>query len=545
MSRAAKFFLVLVLIGTSIPAAVCSGISESTIRTTEDWPVCIDPGVGNKFSDSIAIVNLYDSLVFPLPDGSVRPQLAVKWTVSPDGKTYTFTLRKGAKFHNGDPVTADDVEFSLQRLMKMGEGYAYLFTSIVKDTKVINPTTIQINLNKSFGPFLQSLVRLYILDKKVVLAHIEKGGQYGSLGDYGKKWLLTNDAGSGPYKVKELKMEEYLIGEKFDGFWQGWEADAPRTFKLSGATQPVTVRTAMNRRELEITDELQPLENYEMMKKMKGVEVAVLLNGHNLNLMLHTKKAPTDDVHFRRALAYCIDYDAVTTQIYPGSRVAQGPVPFSVPGHDATIKPFARDMEKAREELRQSKYFANLDQYPVEMTWCAEAAEEEKIALLFQANASELGIKVNITKKPFGSMIADAAKMETTPNASLVFVSPQYAEAGAMLTTRYSSSSCGTWEQMEWLQDKQIDALIEDSLTTLDKKARFAKYAAIQKKIADLCPTVWLFDQAEWRAYQAAYIDWPAAKRAKAGEISCPIMGYDEYFHDMKVYPAKHAELVK
>ena len=545
MSTTMRLFLAFILAVGITGTAFAVDTSESIIRTTEDWPVCIDPGVGNKFSDSIAICNLYDSLVFPMPDGSIRPQLATKWTMSSDGERYTFFLRKGVKFHNGDTLTAGDVEFSLKRLMTMGEGYAYLFTSTVKDVKALDSTTVQISLNKPFGPFTLSLVRLYILDKKVVLAHTDKGGEYGKLGDYGKKWLLTNDAGSGPYKVKELKMEEYLIGEKFDSFWQGWDPNAPKTFKLSGATEPVTVRTAVSRRELEITDELQPLENYQEMKKINGVEVATFFNGHNLNLMLNTKKAPTDDVHFRRALAYCIDYDTITSQIYPGSRSCEGPVPFCVPGHDASIKPFVRDMAKAKDELSQSKYSNSLDQYPIAMTWCAEAPEEEKVALLFQANASELGIKVDVTKKPFGSMIADAVKIDTTPNASIVFVSPQYAEAGAMLTTRYSSSSCGTWEQMEWLQNKQIDAQIEDSLTTLDRDARFAKYAVIQKEIVDLCPTIWLIDQAEWRAYQAAYIDWPAANLAKAGKIGTPIMGYDEYFHDMKVFPSKRAELMK
>ncbi|MGE5577158.1 MAG: ABC transporter substrate-binding protein [Syntrophothermus sp.] len=551
--KAKKLLIFMVAVGLIVTSLTVYAASkkvevkpeDSIIRVTEDWPTYIDPAVGSDFSDSIALVNLYDSLVFPQPDGTVKPQLATGWTVSPDGKTYTFNIRKGVKFHNGDELKASDVEFSLQRMLKIGEGYGYLFTSTVASVKATGDYKLEIKLKEPFGPFILSLVRLYVVNKKQVMEHIEKNGQYGEMGDYGKKWLLTHDAGSGPYKVKEMKMEEYLLAEKFDNFWKGWDPQAPRYFKESGSVEPVTVRTLVSRRELEITDELQPLENYDTMAKIPGIKIATFFNGHNLNMMLNTKKPPTDDIHFRKALSYILDYNTITTRIYPGSKPARGPVPFNLPGFDNTIKGYTRDVAKAREELAKSRYADKLDQYPVELTWCAEAPEEEKIALLFQANAAEIGIKVNITKKPFGSMIADAQKMETTPNASVVFVAPHYAEAGSMLSTRYHSSSAGTWEQMEWLQDKEIDKMIEDALATVDQAQRFAKYAKIQKKIVELAPTIWLFDQAERRAYQANYIVWPTAERASTGKIFTSVMGYDQYAHDMKVYPEKRAGLLQ
>lgn len=523
--------------GRSNKQAATSG--ESIIRMTEDWPVFLDPGVGSKFSDSIALANTYDTLVFPNPDGSVRPELANKWDILDNGLTYKFYLRNGVKFHNGDEVTAEDVAFSMNRLLKIGQGFAYLFTKYVNSATAPDKYTVIIKLNKPFGPFLSSLVRLYVLDKNQVMANAQKTGQYGDMGDYGTKWLLTHDAGSGPYMVTDVKTQEYVQWTKFDGFWAGWDPNAPKFIKLSGSVEPITVRTAMGRREQEITDELQPLENYKTMQKIPGVDVATFLNGHNLNMMLNTKKTPTDDVHFRKALAYCVDYNSITTNIYPGSAPSKGPVPANLPGHDPSIQSYTRDLDKAKAELQQSKYYGKLDQYPVELSWCAEAPEEEKVALLFQANAAELGIKVNITKKPFGSMMADAQKPDTTPNASLVFVAPDYAEAGSMLMSRYDSSSCGTWEQMEWLQDKNIDSMIEGALATTDQTQRFEKYAKAQEAIYDLCPTIWLFDQAEKRAYQKAYISWPTADRAVKGENSCVLMGYDEYAHDMKVFPEK------
>ena len=98
---------------------------------------------------------------------------------------------------------------------------------------------------------------------------------------------------------------------------------------------------------------------------------------------------------------------------------------------------------------------------------------------------------------------------------------------------------------MEWLQDDNLDKMIEDALSTIDTEERFAKYAAIQKYIVDLCPTIWLFDQAEMRAYQANYIYWPAAELAKSEEPSIAVLGYAMYARNMKVFPEKRQVLLK
>ncbi len=93
-------------------------------------------------------------------------------------------------------------------------------------------------------------------------------------------------------------------------------------------------------------------------------------------------------------------------------------------------------------------------------------------------------------------MVDNLAKTETTPNGAIIFVAPHYAEAGSMLESRYNSSSCGTWEQGEWLQNPEIDAMIEDAIATIDQKERFQKYYAIQEKIVELSPTIWILEQA-------------------------------------------------
>jgi peptide/nickel transport system substrate-binding protein len=261
--------------------------------------------------------------------------------------------------------------------------------------------------------------------------------------------------------------------------------------------------------------------------------------------MMHNRKPPTDDVHFRKALAYAIDYDAIANQIFPGARQAQGPVSFILPGHNPEVYQYRRDLEKAKEELAKSKYADKLDEYPVDLVWCAEVPDEEKVALLIQASAAELGIKVNVIKTPWMKIIEEVATPETTAHMYLIFVSPHYAEAGSMLQSKYHSSSCGTWEQTEWLQDPELDRMIEDAIATVDKEERFAKYRKIQEYIVELCPSLFLIDQPENYAYQDYYIDWTAAERAERGEKVNPVMGYNHYMMDIRVYPEKREELLK
>lgn len=538
--------LFLVLVASLVLILSFVGYTQQTptneevkvIRHTNSWPLYLDPAVGSDYASSIALCNLYDSLVFPTPDGSVKPWLAKSWEISEDGLTYTFELVPGVKFHNGDEVTADDVVFSLERVMTIGEGYGYLFTANVEGAEVLEKYKVQFNLKKTFGPFLGALVRLYILDKNQVMANIQDG-LYGEFGDYGKRWLVTHDAGSGPYQVKEMKTAEYLLMEKFNDYWAGWEnKDAPQYVKEIGTTEAITIRTLMSRGELEITDQWQTSENLAAIDQIPNTEVSSLFEGSVLNIMLNTKKPPTDDIHFRKALAYCIDYQQIIEKIFPGSRPS-GSIASSTPGYNPDLKTYTLDLVKAEEHLKQSPYYENLDQYPFELYWVSEVPDEEKVALMIQANAAKLGIKVNIVKVPWLSLIDVLAKLETTPTGAIIFVSPHYAEAGSMLESRYHSRSTGTWEQGEWLQDPEIDAMIEDAIASIDQKERFQKYYAIQEKIAELSPTLWIMEQAVKQAYRSDYVIFPAEELVKQGKPANPVMGYNFYYRDFKVFPEK------
>jgi len=539
MSKVIKVLLTSLCITGVLVSLGLTGAAGQSLRTTWAWPTYIDPAVGSDFSSSVALINLYDTLVYPDTKGDPQSNVAKSWETSADALTWTFHLRPGIKFHDGTELIAEDVKFSMDRLTTIGEGYGFLFVGKVT-TEAPDKYTVVFHLKEPFGPFLTTLFRLYIVNKNLVMANIEKPGPYGDMGEYGKQYLLTHDAGSGPYIVKEFPLEEYLLMIKNPNYWQPIDPYAPDEFRMIGTTQSITVRTMMSRRELEIADQWQSLEALAALDKIKGVDIAGYFPGTEFYYMMHTKMPPTDDIHFRKAMAWAMDYKTVVDMLFPGSIQSKGPVPQTLPGANPEVFQYHRDLDKAMEELKQSKYYGRLDEYPVTVHWCAEVPDEEKVALLFMSNMADIGIEVEVVKVPWMSMIEECAAIDTSPNIVTIFDSAHYPEAGSLIESRYKSESAATWEQNEWLLDLGLDAMIDNAVKTIDRTERFAKYAEIQRYIMDLCPTLFLFDQVEKHAYQADYVDWPAAR----GE-TIPIMGYNFAGRFIKVYPDKRAELLR
>lgn len=509
---------------------------EKILRMSVSGTPKIDPATGVDGGSLIAMVNLYDSLVYPKYDGTVEPSIAENWEVSQDNLTYTFQLRKGVKFHDGSELKASDVVFSIKRLLAIGEGNAYLYKDYIKESVAVDDYTLKITLNKPFGPFLITLPRIYIVSEKIVMENIDKSGPYGEFGDYGKNYLLTHDAGSGAYTVTDIQQQGYMQAAKFEDYWGGWEnTDAPKIIKLIDNTEASTIRTMIGNKELEIADEWQSTENINAMMKLSDVSLCIFSKCAVQNYMYNTKIAPTDDVNYRKALNCLFDYKTISEKILVDSPQAVGPVPVTIPGANTKLENYSYDINKAKEYLAKSKYANDLSQYPIEMTIISDVADAEKIALMFQSAAKQVGITVNISKAPWLSVQEQVSKVETTPNMISISVPANYFETGSILSSRYHSSSTGTWEQCEWLQDDEIDKMIDDALATTDKDERYAKYNIIQEKIVELAPTAWLVDNVQRHVYQSDCVYWPIAEEIKKGNIVTLPTGYPFDFKYFKL----------
>jgi peptide/nickel transport system substrate-binding protein len=498
-----------------------------------------DPAKGSDEASCAALVNLYDTLVFPTATGGLEPDLATSWTVAPDGLTYTFNLRQGVTFHNGDPLNASDVVFSMNRLIAMGQGFSYLFSPYIVSTNATSAYTVVFHLKKTFGPFLSAIVRLYVLDPKQVMGNVASG-PYGALGDYGSTWLLTHDAGSGPYSMTSANLEANMIFQEYANYWNGTLPNQPKTVQYIGISDPNTVKALFTSGSIQITDMWQPYQNIVALSQLKGAKMTIIPSTQEMYLMIDTQKPPTDDIYVREAMSYALNYSAVVTQIFPGTQLTAGPVPIPLPGHDPNIPQAQQNMTLAKQLIQQSKYYkaGTLGNYPVTYFWMTSVAPEQKLALEFASDMAQIGVKVNIVGTPWLTAVADLANETSSPNIVSIEDAASYFEVGSLLQSRYTTPAEGTWEQNEWLHNSTLDSIIYGAISTLNQTQRFQKYYTAQEQIYKQFPTIYAFDVTEVRAYYPSVVSWYPANGHETG-----LLGYDFYWRNVSFYPQAMASL--
>lgn len=535
------FIMILCTMGIVIGLTLVGiASSSSIIRYSSTFPIIIDPCVGASVQSVVAQVNIFDPLVSIDVDGNVIPHVAEKWDVSSDGLTYTFYIRPGIKFHDGSELTAEDVKFSMERMTTIGEGQAYIWMGKIKEIEIPDQYTVVFHLDNTFGPFLTSLINFYIMNKDLIMENIkEEETMYGDIGDYGKIYAADHDTGSGAYRIKEFQTTDYLLMEKNPDYFLEIDYDAPDEFKMIAQTQENTVKTLMSRREIEMTNIFMTVESLKFLSEIEGIEICSFPSSDMEYFAMNTKKPPLDDIHVRRALAWAFDYEE-GVKLYPESTQAIGPVSQTVPGSHSGAFQFHRNLEKAKEELKKSKYYDNFDEYPIDMVWFSSVTRE-KYSMLLMANAAEIGLDIDLSETTWSLLIENVQKPETTPSLFLIRVSPGFPEAISTLEAKYHSRNTGTWAQSEWLEDHTVDKMIDETIATVDRDQRYEKTREIIEYIIDLCPSIYVVETPNRSAYQAAYVDWPTANLGKgpAG------FQYEYRMRFIKIYPEKRDELLK
>jgi peptide/nickel transport system substrate-binding protein len=212
---------------TTLPAAAETPPNMLVIANRIDDITTIDPAQSFEFAGADVIRNIYGKLVNFDPmdlDAGYQPDLAESWEVSEDGRTITFTMRDGVFFHSGNPVTAEDAEFSLRRAVILNKTPSFILTQFgftpenVEETIVADGNTLTITTDKAYATsfVLNCLTATIgsIVDKQTVMANEVDG-------DMGNTWLATNSAGSGAYRLVGWKPNESVTLESNPDFYLG------------------------------------------------------------------------------------------------------------------------------------------------------------------------------------------------------------------------------------------------------------------------------------------------------------------------------------
>lgn len=494
MNKLLKPLAAALIAGTASLAAFSGQAAAETVLRLDEVPVGeLDPGKATDYADSILMFNVYDTLVLSKQGGpGVVPHLAESWET--DGKTYTFKLRQGVKFQSGNPLTAEDVVFSLNRMKTLGQGLSHLFAEVEK-AEAVDATTVKFTLAHPYSPFISALLRLPIVDKKVVMANLGQGD--GEMKDWGQAYLSTHAAGSGAYKVVSHNPQEETVMAKNADYFLGVPAKAPDTVRFRYGLEAATVRTLIAQGEHDISSQWLPPE---VLKSLAGQGAQLLTEGGGTGfyIKLNTTKKPFDDVNCRLAVVNAFDYGtaikmvAITDQVALGSP-ATGPLPVGMLGSLPASETFKRDVEAAKKHLADCKY--KPEDFTLELSWVGEVPLEERFALLMQANFAEIGIKSEVKKIPWALFSEQVTKPENTPNVSQVFINAVTGDPDTLLYNMYHSSAAGTWQSTEYLKDTKIDELLDKARTVTGDDERAALYVEAGKRLRELAPTIYAYDQ--------------------------------------------------
>src|SRR5499427_9362780 len=260
-----------------IPTAWAATPKDTVVFADQiDGLITFDPGEAYEISAQIFLSSVYDRLMRYEAEDMTKlvGGVAESWTVSPDAKTYTFKLRTNQKFESGAPVTADDMAFSLQRVIIMNKTPAFLFTQLGwnKDNvrelvKALDDHTLQFTIKEDFAPTLvlnlMATVAASVVEKKVALANEASC-------DLGNTWLKTHSATSGAYRLVSWKPNESVTLEANPGYHLG----PPKTRRVvvRHVPEPGSQQLLLEKGDIDIALSLQP-DQFKALAGNKDVKV--------------------------------------------------------------------------------------------------------------------------------------------------------------------------------------------------------------------------------------------------------------------------------
>jgi peptide/nickel transport system substrate-binding protein len=431
----------------------------------------------NGNGDIFAYNLIYSGLVRSDPNGGtdIKPSLAEKWEVSNGGKTYTFHLRPGVKFSNGDPVTAADVKFSLDRfgnpktnavMSSVAVGYGI--------TNVVDSSTVRVELKHPVAAFLYniSIFPAFIVPKALV----EKQGAA----------FWKHPVGTGPFTLQEFARGSHITFAKNPNYW---EMGKPylNTVRFNFATDANSRIVALRGGTAQIMDGV-PFSQITTLQADKKVTVQSAKVPLFVGLWLNHDRKPLADVNVRKAMQQALDRNLMNKSIFRGLGQIPNSVLMSL-RYDApagVVKPYTYDVAAAKAAMAKSAYpngFSTTLQYPSGYDYY------KQLGLLMQQELGQIGIKVQLKEVDgaTGTSNWSSSKYDMTfPFASFtsdVVVPDEYAD----FLADWNNGLKGFFTN--W-RDPKIQAMVLDFTQTLGDSARAAKWATIQQALMDVSPVV-------------------------------------------------------
>ncbi len=430
----------------------------------------LDPHATNDQPSSRVMKQIYQSLVDQNEDMELVPGLAEEWEQI-DELTFEFKLREGVMFHNGEELTASDVEFTLLRALESPD-VGHIVGAIDPDGfEIIDDYTIRISTVEPFAPLLAHLAHTAssILNQSAV-------EEYGD--DYGE-----NPVGTGPYMMDNWTRGSEIHLERFEDF-HGDNGQMERiTFRniQEDGNRTIELETG----EIHIAYDVLPTD----ISRIEGndeLELARDLNFSTVYLGFNVEKEPFDDVRVRQAINYAIDVESIIDTVMEGSgEVATGPIGPMVWAANEDLEPYGHDVERAQELMDEAGYGDGFST----TIWTNDNQLRQDIAQIAQSQLEDIGIEIDIEVLEWGAYLEGTAAGEHDMfilGWVTVTGDPDYG-----LYALFHSEQFGAAGNRTFYANDRVDELLEEARRSADPDVREAAYMEAQEIVRDEAP--WLF----------------------------------------------------
>lgn len=455
-------------------------------------PETLNPGITTGYAVGAVAAGIFSGLVWIDPRGEIQPSLATSWTVSPDGLTYTFELRKGVKWHDGRPFGAQDVKFTMDEVTGKYHGRFRAAYANFESVSVRGPSAVVIRMKRPYAPFLRLLT---VFDSPILPRHIYQG-------EDATRHPRNNDpVGTGPFKFREWVRGDRLVLERNPDFWNPVYLDRLVFRVLPSAALRVT---ALEVGEVDmIADFYLPKTDVDRLRRNANIRVRMGQPIPSMGFMfINLRRPPLDNVKVRRALALAINRVQIVTQAMGNlARPARGPFgdgfkwAFSAEADYNKLYPFS--IERANALLDEAGLpRGSGGERPIRLRMVYDAARAPLVAAatIIRDNLRAVGITVDLQPMDRAVMID---RVYTRPEYELTVQTFTSGGDPAIGYHRiFASAPPGTpFVNATGYANAEVDQLLTRAAETADQAGRSRLYAQAGKILAADVPTLVLFDE--------------------------------------------------
>lgn len=480
---------------TTKPSGASPSAGNATFTYSLNSQVMIgwDPATGYS-NEIVAMNNMYETLTRYNPDTkAVDPLLATSWKSADGGKTWTFTLRSGVKFHTGKTMTSADVKASVERTMKLNGGAAYIW-SPVKSIDAPDPQTVVFHL-KYPSP-------LDLVASADYAAYIYDTSAAGSE-DLGKWFEQGHDAGTGPYTVDQWNkgQETELRLKSFPDYWGGWSGAHYTNVVFRVVPQATTAAQLLRSGEESLVERLTP-QLWQTFQNQGGFTTTSSSSWQTLLALLNTQSGPLADVRVRQALANGIDWSGMMSALHGAAQPLSGLVPPGLWGHVDGLD-LTYDAAKAADLLKQAGYGPGGKPMTLTLTYVQGDADEELVASLMKSDLAKLNVTLNVRALAWPAQWAMGKSSDPSKRQDifLFYWWPDYADPYSWFINMFHTES-KPYFNLSYYSNPQLDSMMNraEILAASDRSAAEQIYGQMQQILYQDMPMLSIYTQVYQRA---------------------------------------------